>query len=147
MKRKLTETKKKPHPHFLNRHLVARVVEELQPLVDVLGGAEQVEQLLVVDLQQGNFDWELCAVLRKLLKDLVQRSGDDSCQRVLKKQQRSVQFLMNTALVLLREIFITSVFPLKPDSPPPRWTARSDSSLPPSWTSFLFRSDRSCTES
>lgn len=55
-KRKLTETKKKPHPHFLNRHLVARVVEELQPLVDVLGGAEQVEQLLVVDLQQGNFD-------------------------------------------------------------------------------------------
>lgn len=59
-------------------HLVARVVEQLQPLIDVLAGAEQVEQLLVVDLQQRDFDRELCAVLRELLKDLVQRSGDDT---------------------------------------------------------------------
>lgn len=66
------------------RYLVARVVEELQPLVDVLARAEQVEQLLVVDLQQGHFDRELGAVLRKLLEDLVQRSGDDAGQRVLK---------------------------------------------------------------
>ncbi len=66
-------------------YLVTRVVEELQPLVDVLAGAEQVEQLLVVDLQQGDFDRELRAVLWKLLKDLVQRSGDDASQRVLKK--------------------------------------------------------------
>ncbi len=44
-------------------YLVTRVVEELQPLVDVLAGAEQVEQLLVVDLQQGDFDRELRAVL------------------------------------------------------------------------------------
>lgn len=52
-------------------HLVPRVIEELQPLVDILTGAEQVKQLLVVDLQQRHFDRELCAVLRQLLEDLV----------------------------------------------------------------------------
>lgn len=67
----------------MGRYLVARVVEELQPLVDVFAGAEQVEQLLVVDLQQRHFDGELGAVLRKLLEDLVQSPGDDAGQRVL----------------------------------------------------------------
>lgn len=65
------------------RYLVAWVVEELQPLVDVFAGAKQVEQLLVVDLQQRHFDGELCAILRELLEDLVQSPGDDAGQRVL----------------------------------------------------------------
>lgn len=71
-------------------NLISRVVKELQPLIDVLAGAEQVEQLLVVNLQQGDFDWELCAVLRKFLKDLVQRSGDDASKRVLNIQIQKV---------------------------------------------------------
>lgn len=54
--KKTDRNKKEATSTFPIHHLVARVVEELQPLVDVLGGAEQVEQLLVVDLQQGNFD-------------------------------------------------------------------------------------------
>lgn len=75
------------------RHLVTRVVEELQPLGDVLAGAEQVEQLLVVDLQQGDFHGELGAVLRELLENLMQRSGDDTGQRVLEGQtQRQLVF-------------------------------------------------------
>ena len=65
-------------PDLQVSHLVARVVKQLQPLTDVLAGAEQVKQLLVVDLQQRDFDRELCAVLRELLKDLVQRSWDDT---------------------------------------------------------------------
>lgn len=73
-------------------HLVARVVEELQPLADVLGGAEEVEQLLVVDLQQRDFDGELGAVLGKLLKDLVQRARDDAGQRVLETQKHGNLF-------------------------------------------------------
>lgn len=73
-------------------HLVARVVEELQPLVDVLGGAEEVKQLLVVDLQQRDFDGELCAVLRKLFKDLMQRARDDAGQRVLETQKHGNLF-------------------------------------------------------
>lgn len=73
-------------------HLVARVVEELQPLVDVLGGAEEVKQLLVVDLQQRDFDGELCAVLRKLFKDLMQRARDDAGQRVLQTQKHGNLF-------------------------------------------------------
>lgn len=72
-------------------NLVARVIKKLQPLCDILAGAEQVEQLLVVDLQQGDFDGELSAVLRKLLKDLVQRSGDDAGQRVLTTQRKCYQ--------------------------------------------------------
>lgn len=48
---------------FDERYLVARVVEELQPLGGVVTEAEQVEQLLVVDLQQRDFDRELGAVL------------------------------------------------------------------------------------
>lgn len=65
--------------------LVAWIVEQLKTLVDVLRGAEEVKQLLVVDLQEGDFDGELCAVLRKLLKDLVESSGDDASQRILNK--------------------------------------------------------------
>lgn len=73
-------------------HLVARVVEELQPLADVLGGAEEVKQLLVVDLQQRDFDGELCAVLGKLFKDLMQRARDDAGQRVLETQKHGNLF-------------------------------------------------------
>lgn len=67
----------------MGRYLVARVVKELQPLVDIFTGAKQVEQLLVVDLQQRDFDGELSAILRELLEDLVQSPGDDAGQRVL----------------------------------------------------------------
>lgn len=73
-------------------HLVARVVEKLQPLADVLGGAEEVKQLLVVDLQQRDFDGELCAVLGKLFKDLMQRARDDAGQRVLETQKHGNLF-------------------------------------------------------
>lgn len=74
---------------MLESHLVAWVVKQLQPLADVLRGAEQVEQLLVVDLKQRNFDRELGAVLRELLEDLVQGSRDDACQRVLRDTQEA----------------------------------------------------------
>lgn len=67
----------------MERYLVAWVIEKLQALVDVFAGAKQVEQLLVVDLQQRDFDGELCAILRQLLEDLVQSPGDDAGQRVL----------------------------------------------------------------
>lgn len=63
-------------------YLVANGIKELQPLTHVLVGAEQVKELLVVDLQQRHLDGELGAVIRQLLKDLVQRPGDDAGQRV-----------------------------------------------------------------
>lgn len=83
-----TRTRTLPAP-VRSSHLVAGVVEQLQALVDVLGGAQQVEQLLVVDLQQRNLDGELGAVLAELLEDLVQRPRDDAGQRVLQNRRGS----------------------------------------------------------
>lgn len=68
-------------------HLVSGVVKQLQSFADVLCGAEEIEQLFVVDLQQGDFDRKLGAILSKFLKDLVESPRDDTGQWVLKDKQ------------------------------------------------------------
>lgn len=83
-------------PHLPDSNLVSGVVKQLQSLADVLGGAEEIKQLFVVDLQQGHFDGKLHAIFSKFLKDLVEGPRDDTGQWVLKdkEDEKSIQNIL-----------------------------------------------------
>lgn len=66
-------------------YLITWIIKQLKAFSDIGTRTQQVKQLFIVNLQQGNLDRKLCPTFRQLLKYLMKCPGNDTCKRILKE--------------------------------------------------------------